>query len=317
MSTSDKPTLAFFGATGGCALATLALAIQSNHTCTALMRNPSKLTSLLLSTHNVPQSTISTYLTIIPGDVKDLSAVKKALVVPNTPALDDRENTVGHDERTVGSFGLDVWDVNSDIDCLCVGSSSVNTVDIIISGIGGTSGRLTWNPLRPITLTDPTICADATRTIVAALTALQQSHKAAAKKLATKTPLMLVISTTGLHKTPKRDVPLLLFPLYRWLLAGPHEDKEVMEDTLFAAAANSGSDATTPIRGAISVRPTLLTNGERVGRERLRVGVEGAPALGYTVARADVGAWIFEEVVQGLGEEGRGRWVGERVTLTY
>ncbi len=27
----------------------------------------------------------------------------------------------------VGSFGLDVWDVNSDIDCLCVGSSSVNT----------------------------------------------------------------------------------------------------------------------------------------------------------------------------------------------
>ncbi len=290
MSTSDKPTLAFFGATGGCALATLALAIQSNHTCTALMRNPSKLTSLLLSTHNVPQSTISTYLTIIPGDVKDLSAVKKALVVPNTPALDDRENTVGHDERTV---------------------------DIIISGIGGTSGRLTWNPLRPITLTDPTICADATRTIVAALTALQQSHKAAAKKLATKTPLMLVISTTGLHKTPKRDVPLLLFPLYRWLLAGPHEDKEVMEDTLFAAAANSGSDATTPIRGAISVRPTLLTNGERVGRERLRVGVEGAPALGYTVARADVGAWIFEEVVQGLGEEGRGRWVGERVTLTY
>ncbi|KAI9875807.1 MAG: hypothetical protein M1830_007905 [Pleopsidium flavum] len=293
MSTSDKPTVAFFGATGGCALAALALALKSNHTCTALARSPSKLTSLLLSSHDVPRSIISTYLTIIPGDVKDLSAVKKALLVSNNPALNESDNIVRHDERIV---------------------------DIIISGIGGTPGSLTWNPLRPIILSDPTICADATRTMLAALTALQLPYEAPAEKFSsknTKKPLMLVISTTGLHNAAKRDLPLLLFPLYRWLLVVPHEDKEIMEETLLAAvAANTDSDTTAPIRGAISVRPSLLTNGKGVGRDILRVGMEAAPAIGYTVARADVGAWIFEEVIQGVGKQGRERWVGASVSLT-
>ncbi|KAF9105247.1 hypothetical protein BGX29_000361 [Mortierella sp. GBA35] len=52
--------------------------------------------------------------------------------------------------------------------------------------------------------------------------------------------------------------------------------------------------------------------GKGRGWQRLRVGSEEAPALGYTVRRADVGQWIFEEVVKMGGE----RWFGQKVALT-
>ncbi|KAK9318922.1 hypothetical protein V1517DRAFT_334223 [Lipomyces orientalis] len=48
------------------------------------------------------------------------------------------------------------------------------------------------------------------------------------------------------------------------------------------------------------------------GWKTLRVGVEEKPAVGYTIARADVGEWIFEELIKKDG----GEWVGKSVTLT-
>lgn len=52
--------------------------------------------------------------------------------------------------------------------------------------------------------------------------------------------------------------------------------------------------------------------GEGAGLEKVRVGMEKAPAIGYTISRAQVGEWIFEEIVKGGG----GKWVGEKVTIT-
>ena len=82
MTTMEKPALkpliAFFGATGGCAAAALALALNNGYTCTALARTPSKLTNLLLS-KRVSQETMSSNLTIIQGDVLDSTAVLSTL----------------------------------------------------------------------------------------------------------------------------------------------------------------------------------------------------------------------------------------------
>ena len=66
------------------------------------------------------------------------------------------------------------------------------------------------------------------------------------------------------------------------------------------------------IRGFVNVKPTLLTGGEGKGWEKIRAGVETEPAIGWFVARRDVGEWVFEMFVRREVEEG---WVGRGVSL--
>lgn len=147
------------------------------------------------------------------------------------------------------------------------------------------------------------ICTEAASTIVAALKDLKPAQK----------PTVAVVSTTGLTKGP-RDVPLLLFPLYKVILYNPHIDKTGMERVLEteAKAATSGKSDSC-IRGFVAVRASALTNGPG-GITPVRVGTEPKPAVGYTISREDVGKWIFEEIVD---SEQRDRWLGEKVTVTY
>ena len=72
------------------------------------------------------------------------------------------------------------------------------------------------------------------------------------------------------------------------------------------------------IRETVIIRPSLLVAGAAKGLDRIRVGWEledgVRPAIGYTIRRADVGAWIFQECVR--AEHGIGRWEGKKITLT-
>jgi len=77
-------------------------------------------------------------------------------------------------------------------------------------------------------------------------------------------------------------------------------------------AVMSKSESERPIRGFVNVKPTLLTDGEGKGWEKIKFGLEGRPALGYFVARKDVGEWVFERLVRREVEEG---WEGRGVTL--
>ncbi|EON69208.1 hypothetical protein W97_08467 [Coniosporium apollinis CBS 100218] len=278
---STKSTLTFFGATGGCAAATLALALKAGHIVTALARTPSKLTTLLTSTHGIPQHVLDSNLIIVKGDIKDITAVKKALL-----------------------------------------SKDGRIVDIVVSGIGGTPA-LQWSLLRPVTLTDPHICERAAATILSALRELRQSRRddplQSQGEKSAQGPMVIAISTTGVS-TKQRDVPFLIYPLYHWLLQVPHADKQAMEQVLIADASS-----TSPAIGDFAiVRPTLLTDGVAKGTDTVKMGWEypegkpeqsepaPGPALGYSVSRADVGAWIFEQLV-----EGEGKWGNKCVTLTY
>lgn len=115
-------------------------------------------------------------------------------------------------------------------------------------------------------------------------------------------------------------MPLAFLPLYHWGLAVPHENKRRMEGLLEEA---SKAGKSVPIDGFVSVRASLLMDGAGKGTEAVRVGWEvdegGAmkgpgPAVGYTVARDDVGLWMFEELVK---SDGRDDWRGRYVTLTH
>lgn len=139
---------------------------------------------------------------------------------------------------------------------------------------------------------DPTVCENAIKAVLATIRSLPYSPA----------PFLAAISTTGISTT--RDVPYLLLPIYHGMLKVPHKDKRAMEAHIVGAG---------PLLGGFTiVRPTLLTDGEEKGADRIKVGDESKPAMGFTVSRKDVGAWFYRELVAGDA----GRWAGEKVTLT-
>jgi nucleoside-diphosphate-sugar epimerase len=75
---ADSRTLAFFGATGGCANACLAAALTAGYKCSALVRIPSKLRGMLLA-RSIGEAVVSSHLKIVEGDVRDLDSVKEVL----------------------------------------------------------------------------------------------------------------------------------------------------------------------------------------------------------------------------------------------
>lgn len=184
--------------------------------------------------------------------------------------------------------------------------------DIILSGL--TSHPIFGlNPLRPITMSDPTLIGDAADILIKALRDLR------AQGATSKKPLYVQISSVGHAR--RRDTPLLLVPLYRWLLPEAQADTAVMEELV----VNVAREADSPLGGYVMVRPPLLTNGEPRGAHSLRVGwtrhdndpspsVDDTPGpvIGYTVSRRDLAAWIFDQIVQG-GD----RWAGLCVNVTY
>ncbi|ORY73642.1 hypothetical protein BCR35DRAFT_314946 [Leucosporidium creatinivorum] len=245
MSYTQAP-VAFFGATGGCALACLVRTLNAGIDSRALVRTPQKLLDLLAA-RGVSSAKIEKHLVLLQGNALDVEAVKQVFTVE---------------------------------------------VSLVIFGIGG-APAFSPNPLRLfLTLDQPEICGKAMTTVLAALSTTPCR------------PPIACISTTGL-RSPARDVPLLLVPLYHWLLAIPHKDKQRMEDVLLESG-----------REWVIVKPSLLQDGEGKGKVT-RVGWEGEggkPAVGTFINRKSVGEWLFEEVVQ---VQKREQWVGRKVTLTW
>ncbi|KAG0653000.1 Flavin reductase (NADPH) [Hyphodiscus hymeniophilus] len=172
-------------------------------------------------------------------------------------------------------------------------------VDVVISAIGMAleMKRLSF------TSTNPHVCESATANILSALSALSADP-------ATIDPLLVLLSTTGIS-SKSRDIPLLMLPLYHWVLPVPHADKKALE----SLAIRSG-------RRWVLVRPSFLMNGEARGLGAVRTGVEVPGerkgegedhAVGYTIRREDVALWIYEACVEGDGR----RWEGKCVSLTY
>ncbi|GAB1321051.1 Oxidoreductase AflX [Madurella fahalii] len=77
---SAPKAILFLGATGGCGLSALRRSLSANHTCIALCRTPSNLTSKL------PNNTQPPNLHIIQGNAHDAEVLARCLVHPADPA---------------------------------------------------------------------------------------------------------------------------------------------------------------------------------------------------------------------------------------
>jgi hypothetical protein len=182
----------------------------------------------------------------------------------------------------------------------------------IVSGLGGVAKPTfsLWRPLQIFTLDNPTICATATQTLFNALQEIYEEQPA----LTANKPLVTFISSTGVTTGPT-DVPFWLRFLYHQVLTIPHRDKKNME-VLYRKNMSESDSSKRLFRNIIGIRPTLLTGGasvnDGIGLDKIRAGREQRPAVGYSIRKADVGHWIFENVIK---NDGQG-WEGEMVTLT-
>ncbi|KAI1318397.1 hypothetical protein EDD11_006735 [Mortierella claussenii] len=227
----------------------------------------------MLHAQGISQATLDAQLTIVKGHIADMAAIKSVLLFSN------KDNHV-----TIASQ--------------------------IISGIGGTP-QMGWSLKRPVTIDNPEVCATTTKNIVQALQEIYVQHPSSTQEK----PSITVISTTGISDICE-DAPFGFRTLYHVILADPHKDKKEMERLVTAYATDADGPARV-FRGAIVVRPSLLIGDQNVkngqGWQKLKVGEESKPAVGYTVYRADVGEWIFEQVIRSDDDK---RHFGKRITLT-
>ncbi|EEA22520.1 hypothetical protein TMatcc_001368 [Talaromyces marneffei ATCC 18224] len=187
------------------------------------------------------------------------------------------------------------------------GKTESKLVDAIVSGIGAYPQRKKGT-LLTFEMDNPKITEQSTTALVSAMREIHAEQHPEHK------PTVTVISTTGLA-TPagaKEDVPFGLQTLYH-LLAEPHKDKKRMEEII------SEKENAALFQGVVITRPTLLYGDGIVMvdgvQKTVRAGTEDAPARGYSIARTDVGNWIWQNVLK--SEEHGEKWYGRRVSLAY
>ncbi|KAL8739122.1 MAG: hypothetical protein Q9181_000151 [Wetmoreana brouardii] len=277
IATSHLPTVAFFGATGGCALAALSCALESGYHARApdstseVARTPSKLVDMLKK-RMLSQALLDEKLVIIQGNAKDPDAAGKVLIDDNGQVVDSIVFGIGQSNQ----------------------------------GLAGGRPKFTPNPLKP-TLDDPHVCQDSIASINRALQGIVTSNQDA------RMPLLVAVSTTGLSES--RDIPLAMIPLYYWMLGVPHADKKVLEDRIVEAKEKNLIRDFVIVRASLLVNGQ--TNGRKeikVGWEGKAPGQLGnGAAVGYTITREDVGFFVFDSIIAKNGAD----LTGKKVSITH
>lgn len=181
--------------------------------------------------------------------------------------------------------------------CLVRPDDATRLVDAIHVSVGALLDLKTFK------VDDPDCCKKATRCILAALKTLRE------EKGVTGRPLYTALSTTGISRFG-RDIPLGMIPMYRWMLAQPHADKEVMEEQLVGSGER-----------VVMIRPSfLLEESKAKPDKKIRVGVEDpvkgveVKETGYTISRDDVGRWVYETLLQ---DPSHSQYEGKAVSITW
>ncbi|TLS21103.1 uncharacterized protein PpBr36_10577 [Pyricularia pennisetigena] len=217
-------------------------------------------------------------LTVVQGDSRNIADVKRALSKPSD----------------VASSGL---------------------VDIVVSSVGSYPSMRNFGANE-----DPTLCEESMKALLSAVEEL--IAQGGVQKLSP--PRIIAVSSTGISDFG-RDVPLALAPLYYLLLASAHKDKRKMESQLITdkatgkkapPAAGSARPEFTVVRGSMYVESKDGGKAKpvRVGVEDPYKGIE-SQAIGYTIAREDVGKWIFHNLISDA--TGAKRYINKMVTVTY
>lgn len=148
-------------------------------------------------------------------------------------------------------------------------------------------------------------------------------------------PKFIVVASNGITHSSHKQLPIVVKPLYSFLLESPHADKFALERLIAHCAGwewSDGephpdvmplellSDANLPqLRHIIVLRPALLTDGAckadktegSAGKTPYRA--QGSDLKGaYTISRRDVAHFMTEKALRNWDE-----WEGKCITLAY
>ena len=122
-------------------------------------------------------------------------------------------------------------------------------------------------------------------------------------------PRLAVVASTGVTTASHRSLPLLLKPMYSWLLPNAFADKRGMEVIVHHAIGKEYDANQTPgfdilpegwmndlppagwLKSSVIIRPAMLTDGAMKKNYR---AVLGDNFTSYTISRSDVGHFIIE-----------------------
>lgn len=320
---SEPISIAFFGSTGGCTNACLAHTLKAGIKAVALVRNQTKLTTLL-NEQGIDHETISKYLTIVEGNAMDVSAVKRTIAPEqNHGALVSSIITgIGGGLKFQASITQPIVPENINI-CAEAMETLIKAARELVQQQQGPGGPVK-QPL--LTMISTTGISEEQEDVPYYMRAfyhhiLGKAHadKGRMEELAKAT--MNTNSAMASHGGGPNNSPFGTpnGPPNN----APHSAPNALpNNTSYGAnapynAPNDHSNSTPSLfKGLISIRPSLLKGDHLIstgkGWENLRVGTEANPAVGCAVYRSDVGQWMFEEIVRRGGE----KWIGEAVTLT-
>jgi NAD(P)-dependent dehydrogenase (short-subunit alcohol dehydrogenase family) len=183
----------------------------------------------------------------------------------------------------------------------------------IVTGVGA-APKFDFDLRHPgqiMTIDQPSLCGDAAQTLVTALREIYTEKP----ELKANRPLLVFISTTGITRGPE-DVPFGMRFLYHKVLAVPHKDKKRMEDIFRAELEAEGDQGV--FRSVVGIRPTLLKGAasytDAAGLQSVKYGTEARPATGFTIKRADVGHFVFQNVISAT--QRKKEFEGEMISLT-
>ncbi|KAF5679395.1 hypothetical protein FHETE_812 [Fusarium heterosporum] len=261
-----KPTIACFGATGGCVAATLANALNAGHYCTAVARNPDKLYRRLLTEPNISTSLIDQYLTVHQGDIRDPVTIAKALISP---------------------------------------TYANSVVDFIVSGVGSYP-KFQWSITRPFPLQDETICEDTIKTIYTSLYSLSASGVTGTASAQKPLLVAMSTAGCGRNRGVPLPIYLQYHYLLGGPLADKQKmENIIMEDkgrhirnfVIMRPLFLTDGDARGDGQLKVGWEWGILDGEDKVN--------EPGPEIGYMVSRRDIGKWAFDHVVAEGGWEGK------------
>jgi len=149
-------------------------------------------------------------------------------------------------------------------------------------------------------------------------------------------PKIITLSTSGVSRSSRAKVPLLLKPLYGYLIQHPLQDKLGMERVIYHCAGwdwnardgepseeilgkewkeREGLPASGTLKNAMVLRPAMLNDGECVadsGKNLPPYRSGEGEVGGWSVSRKDVAHFIFDTVTNHWDEYGN-----KQVSIAY
>ncbi|CCM05132.1 uncharacterized protein FIBRA_07340 [Fibroporia radiculosa] len=196
-------------------------------------------------------------------------------------------------------------------------------VNLVLFTVGGTPS---FSLTRGAVINPPNLC---TKCLLTVLSTMPASLREPAAQ-----PRLVVVTSNGLTRSTHAALPILLKPMYGYLLDGPHADKLATERVLAHCAGRAWTDE-EPREGFLSadwqkqeglphpgelkhfavIRPALLTDGaskaESAQRPPYRVE-EGMLKQAYRVSRKDVAHFLVESLLPDWTQ-----WEGKFVCIAY